>query len=36
MPLNFYEDTSNWLLELFEVKKPIIAMCHIQPLPGDP
>ena len=36
MPLNFYEDTSNWLFELFNVKKPIIAMCHLQPLPGDP
>lgn len=27
---------SNWLEELFQVKKPIIAMCHLQPLPGDP
>ena len=25
-----------WLEELFGVKKPIIAMCHLQPLPGDP
>ena len=27
---------NNWLEELFGVKKPIIAMCHLQPLPGDP
>lgn len=26
----------NWLKELFGVEKPIIAMCHLQPLPGDP
>lgn len=26
----------NWLEELFQVKKPIIAMCHLKPLPGDP
>ncbi len=26
----------NWLDEIFEVKKPVIAMCHLQPLPGDP
>ena len=26
----------NWMEELFGVKKPIIAMCHLQPLPGDP
>ncbi len=25
-----------WTEELFHVKKPIIAMCHLQPLPGDP
>jgi len=36
MALDFYADTSNWLEELFKVKKPIIAMCHLQPLPGDP
>ncbi|MBO4919953.1 MAG: BtpA/SgcQ family protein [Erysipelotrichaceae bacterium] len=34
--MKFTEDTSNWLEELFHVKKPIIAMCHLQPLPGDP
>ena len=34
--MKFTEDTSNWLEELFKVKKPIIAMCHLQPLPGDP
>ena len=27
---------STWLQELFGVEKPIIAMCHLQPLPGDP
>ncbi len=26
----------NWMEELFQVKKPIIAMCHLQPMPGDP
>ena len=26
----------NWMEELFGVKKPIIAMCHLQPMPGDP
>ena len=36
MALKFNADTSNWLQELFKVKKPIIAMCHLQPLPGDP
>ena len=36
MSLDFYQDNSNWLEELFKVKKPIIAMCHLQPLPGDP
>lgn len=25
-----------WTKELFGVEKPIIAMCHLQPLPGDP
>ena len=34
--MNFTQDTSGWLEELFHVKKPIIAMCHLQPLPGDP
>ena len=36
MPLDFFADTSNWLKELFHVEKPIIAMCHLLPLPGDP
>ena len=36
MSLDFYKDYSNWTEELFGVKKPIIAMCHLQPLPGDP
>lgn len=26
----------SWMKELFGVEKPIIAMCHLQPLPGDP
>lgn len=26
----------NWLKEIFNVNKPVIAMCHLQPLPGDP
>ena len=26
----------NWMEELFQVKKPIIAMCHLQAMPGDP
>lgn len=26
----------SWLNELFGVEKPIIAMCHLRPLPGDP
>ena len=26
----------SWLNDLFEVEKPIIAMCHLKPLPGDP
>lgn len=26
----------SWLDEIFGVKKPIIAMCHLQALPGDP
>ena len=25
-----------WTKELFGVEKPIIAMCHMQPMPGDP
>ena len=25
-----------WTKDLFNVDKPIIAMCHLQPLPGDP
>nr|WP_122012332.1 BtpA/SgcQ family protein [Maliibacterium massiliense] len=25
-----------WIDELFGVKKPVIAMCHLQPMPGDP
>jgi membrane complex biogenesis BtpA family protein len=26
----------SWLEDLFHVKKPVIAMCHLQALPGDP
>lgn len=27
---------TNWLQEIFGVVKPIIAMCHLEALPGDP
>lgn len=27
---------STWLNEVFDVDKPIIGMCHLPPLPGDP
>ncbi|MEJ2513162.1 MAG: BtpA/SgcQ family protein, partial [Anaerolineales bacterium] len=26
----------DWLQEVFGVKKPVIAMCHLAALPGDP
>lgn len=26
----------DWLIEVFKTKKPIIAMCHLQAMPGDP
>jgi membrane complex biogenesis BtpA family protein len=26
----------NWILELFGVEKPVVAMCHLKALPGDP
>ena len=26
----------SWLDEVFKVKKPVIAMCHLQAMPGDP
>lgn len=26
----------SWLQDLFGVQKPIIAMCHLHALPGDP
>ena len=26
----------NWLKDVIGTEKPIIAMCHLQPLPGDP
>jgi membrane complex biogenesis BtpA family protein len=26
----------NWISDVFTAEKPIIAMCHLQPLPGDP
>lgn len=28
--------TTTWLDEVFGVKKPIVSMLHLQPLPGDP
>ncbi len=27
---------SDWIKEIFHCKKPIVAMCHFNPLPGDP
>lgn len=27
---------AEWLRELFDVDKPIVGMCHLPPLPGDP
>lgn len=26
----------SWLQDLFHVQKPVIAMCHLRALPGDP
>jgi len=26
----------NWIKDTFKTHKPIIAMCHLQPMPGDP
>ena len=26
----------DWVKEMFGTEKPIIAMCHMQPMPGDP
>ncbi|MGL4651361.1 MAG: BtpA/SgcQ family protein, partial [Caldilineaceae bacterium] len=26
----------NWIPDLFGVRQPVIAMCHLRPLPGDP
>jgi membrane complex biogenesis BtpA family protein len=26
----------NWISDVFAVEKPIVAMCHLEPLPGDP
>lgn len=26
----------SWIREIFGTQKPIIAMCHLQPMPGDP
>ncbi len=28
--------SAQWLREVFGVEKPIIAMCHLPPMPGDP
>ena len=27
---------TSWIKELFGTEKPIIAMCHLQAMPGDP
>ena len=26
----------DWIKELFKTEKPVIAMCHLQAMPGDP
>ncbi|XVQ09632.1 BtpA/SgcQ family protein [Spirillospora sp. CA-255316] len=26
----------NWIIDVFDVSKPVIAMCHLRALPGDP
>lgn len=41
LSLNYYVSKGmrsqlNWMKELFGVEKPIIAMCHLQAMPGDP
>jgi membrane complex biogenesis BtpA family protein len=28
--------SADWIKDIFGVSKPIIAMCHMQPMPGDP
>jgi membrane complex biogenesis BtpA family protein len=35
-PAYFQEREMDWLQELFNVEKPIIGMCHLLALPGDP
>lgn len=27
---------NTWLREVFDVRKPVVGMCHLSPLPGDP
>jgi membrane complex biogenesis BtpA family protein len=34
--LHIKENVMKWIEEVFRVKKPIIAMCHLQAMPGDP
>lgn len=36
MTFKGWNDEMKWTKELFGTNKPIIAMCHLQPLPGDP
>jgi membrane complex biogenesis BtpA family protein len=38
MLMNFIETRifMNWIKEVFNTHKPVIAMCHLQALPGDP
>ncbi len=36
MSLDFYQQYSSRLEELFGVKAPVIAVCHLHTLPGDP
>ena len=26
----------SWLMEIFATEKPVIAMCHLERMPGDP
>ena len=30
------ESIMKWIKEVFGTEKPIVAMCHLQAMPGDP
>jgi len=34
--ISSWENTMSWLTDMFGASKPVIAMCHLQALPGDP